>query len=382
MLPKKLQEKIANRIAAHSLRELGAPKGLTDFSSNDYLGYGVSEPIKLEAEALVASQHHVMHGATGSRLLTGNHSLFKECEAVVAAFHHVEAALIFNSGYSANIGFFQCVPQREDLIFYDEYIHASIRDGISLSHAKAYKFKHNDLEDLKEKCRTAQHRNSDRTEIYIVTESVFSMDGDTPDLELLATWCAENKFHLIVDEAHAVGVFGTHGGGLIQQLGLEKMVFARVVTFGKALGCHGAAILGSEVLKRYLINFARSFIYTTALPPLSVATIIVTYRALLSSNDRQQQLHSNIAILQNELIKYSLNAQFISSDSAIHCCKIPGNQQVRSVASKLQKSGFDVRPILSPTVPVGSERLRICLHSYNNESEIASLIQQLESHVT
>ncbi|OAB80030.1 aminotransferase class I/II-fold pyridoxal phosphate-dependent enzyme [Cochleicola gelatinilyticus] len=382
MLPKKLKKKLNGRKLSNSLRSLSTSTNRIDFSSNDYLGYSFSNEIGVVADALVVSHHLSAHGATGSRLLTGHHSLFNECENFVAAFHHAESALIFNSGYDANIGFFQSVPQRGDLIFYDEYIHASIRDGISMCHAKSYKFPHNDLEALKKKVKKERQRTTIEAEVYIVTESVFSMDGDAPDLFALSNWCAEHNVHLIIDEAHAVGVFGKHGNGLVQHLGIEQNVFARIVTFGKALGCHGAAILGSEALKQYLINFARSFIYTTALPPYSVAAVLAGYQILSSSTSQQEQLHYNIAILQNEIKKAELSEHFITSNSAIHCCKVSGNQTVKNLADHLQKSGFDVRPILSPTVPEGSERLRICLHSFNTEEEIVSLVHHLKILLT
>ena len=179
------------------------------------------------------------------------------------------------------MGFFSSVPQRGDVILYDELCHASIRDGLKMSDAKAYKFKHNDLDDLERKCQVERSRNcSQNSEIYIVTESIFSMDGDQPDLKALTSLSKELGCHLIVDEAHAFGVFGAKGEGMVQALGLENKVFARLITFGKALGCHGAAILGSAALQQYLINFARSFIYTTALPPHGVATICSAYEEL------------------------------------------------------------------------------------------------------
>src|SRR5690606_26004002 len=181
--------------------------------------------------------------STGSRLLSGNFELYEKAENFLAEFHNSEAGLIFNSGYDANLGFFSSVPQKGDVVFYDEYIHASIRDGLQLSRAKSFKFRHNDIEDLQK--GIIRFRESDRNnfaDIYVVTESVFSMDGDIPDLENLSAFTDENNCFLVIDEAHSVGIFGVKGEGLVQHFGLEEKVFARIVTFGKAMGVHGAAI--------------------------------------------------------------------------------------------------------------------------------------------
>jgi 8-amino-7-oxononanoate synthase len=250
-----------------------------------------------------------------------------------------------------------------------------------MSHAKSYKFKHNDLEDLEKKCQTERSRSPIETNIYLVTESVFSMDGDSPDLIELSKLCKKHNVFLVIDEAHAIGVFGERGTGLIQNLKLEHAIFARIITFGKALGCHGAAILGSAPLKEYLINFSRSFIYTTALPPHSLATIHTAYNELIESKNRTK-LHENIKFFKAEIIKNKLESIFIESHSAIHCCIISGNSKVKSIAKNLQEHGFDVKPILSPTVPKGQERLRFCLHTYNTEENISKVLQLLTTFVS
>ena len=381
MFPKKLQKKIEDRKASNSFRKLETQNNLIDFSSNDYLGFGTSKEIYKASNQLLKNANLEQNGATGSRLLTGNHALYKTAEDFISTFHNTEATLIFNSGYDANIGFFSSVPQRGDLIFYDELAHASIRDGIQISNAKAYKFKHNDSVDLKAKCQVERSRNLDKNhEVYIVTESVFSMDGNAPDLVALANFCTENGFHLIVDEAHAIGMFGDNGSGLVQQLQLENRVFARCVTFGKGLGCHGAAVLGSQELIDYLLNFARSFIYTTALPPHSVATILAAYQNLAKTKN-QEVLQANIQFFQKKCTELNIQHHFIKSESAIHTLIIPGNKEVKNASSTLKKEGFDVKPILSPTVPKNKERLRICLHSFNTEVEIEKLVQVLATFV-
>jgi 8-amino-7-oxononanoate synthase len=306
--------------------------------------------------------------------------LYDITEKYIAAFHQSEAALIFNSGYDANVGFFSAVPQRNDVILYDELCHASIRDGIQMSNAKSYKFQHNDYEDLESKIAKLQTPNSELHTIYIVTESVFSMDGDSPNIETLVQLSEKFKALLVVDEAHALGVFGEKGVGVIQSQQFQNKVFARIMTFGKGLGCHGAAILGSASLKEYLVNFARSFIYTTGLSPHSVATILVAYQHLNQAKELQK-LKENINFFNQQKQLLGIKSLFVYSKSAIHSAIIPGNEKVKHIASQLQEIGFEVKAILSPTVPEGQERLRFCLHSYNTEKEMEEVLSELSKLV-
>ncbi len=371
--PKKLHQKIIQRKAQNSLRKLGKENSLIDFSSNDYLGFAKSEIIFDKTHQYLIDNNSKINGATGSRLLSGNHALYTQIEKQLANIHNSETALIFNSGYDANIGFFASIPQRGDIILYDELIHASIRDGIQLSNAKSFKFKHNDITHLDEMLKRVQH---DDIEIYVVTESVFSMDGDSPNLVTMSQIVKKHtNVHLVIDEAHALGVFDF---GLIQKLQLENVVFARIITFGKGLGCHGAAILGSKQLQQYLVNFARSFIYTTGLSPHALATIKVAYDELSNCHSREK-LEQNIQHFISESKRLQLH--FIESTSAIHCCIISGNERVKNIASQLQQKGFDVKPILSPTVPLNQERLRFCLHSYNSKEEITNVLENLATFV-
>ena len=396
--PKKLQDKLVLREVQNTFRRLPETKSLIDFSSNDYLGFSKNREIFERSAQYLSAYAKSQNGATGSRLLSGNHRLYSTLEDTLSQFHKSESALVFNSGYDANIGFFGSVPQRGDVVFYDELIHASIRDGIVMGNAKSYKFRHNDIADLKKRCRTILHRKTVETpvanapEVYIITESVFSMDGDSPNLVEFSDFCQEMDYHLIIDEAHAVGVLGKNGEGLVQKLELQDAVFARIITFGKAIGCHGAAILGSQNLKHYLVNFARSLIYTTGLPPHSVATILASYE-YLSASARETASNKDsgevaakhpIVALRNtiDIFKSKLKiSAFIPSDSAIHCCVLPGNDRVRALSENIQKEGFDVKPILSPTVAKGHERLRICLHSFNTEAEIERLLKILSLHI-
>lgn len=375
-LPENLIQKLETRKHNNALRQLPSFNNRVDFSSNDYIGFSKSETIFKQAHHYLIENDIIQNGATGSRLLSGNHYLYQITETFIKEFHGAESALIFNSGYDANVGFFSAVPQRNDVILYDELSHASIRDGISMSNAKSYKFSHNDFEDLERLILKFPETN-----IYIVTETVFSMDGDCPNLEELAELTEKNNCHLIVDEAHSLGVFGEKGEGLTQSLNLHNRIFARIMTFGKGLGCHGAVILGSLELKEYLVNFARSFIYTTGLSPHSVATILIAYQQLEIEKQTIEKLRQNIVFFNQQKNLLALKPMFVRSKSAIQSAIIPGNENVKHIAQQLQDKGFDVKAILSPTVPEGQERLRFCIHSFNTQKEISEVLEFLRDWV-
>ncbi len=378
-LTQKMEKKLEGRKELNALRQLMPPPSLIDFFSNDYLGFAKCKEIYDHSQEIMKNDNSLYNGATGSRLLSGNHTLFTQAEAVIAKFHDSEAALLFNSGYDANLGLLSSIALRGDIILYDEFCHASIRDGISMGAAKAFKFKHNDIAHLAQLLK--KHRSTTgETEIFIVTESVFSMDGDIPNVKDMADLANKYNCRLIVDEAHATGVLGKNGEGLVYQLGLQDKVFARIVTFGKALGAHGAAILGSKELKEFLVNFSRSFIYTTGLPPHSVATIMAVYKKL-PENENFKLLHDNIKYFRQELEKNGLAAAFVESSTAIQCCVIAGNERVKLAAANLEAEGFAVKPILSPTVPAGKERLRFCIHSYNSRKEIKEVLKLLATFI-
>lgn len=371
--PDKLLKKIQQRKAEGAFRSLMPPSSGIDFSSNDYLGFAQSED---ENTRVFAS------GSTGSRLISGNHHLYEEAEATVADFHKAEAALIFNSGYDANLGLLSALLQRNDYIFYDASVHASIRDGIALGKAKSYKFDHNNLASLK--TRVSKVLGADRipkgTEVYVITETVFSMEGDGPDIDALAAYCQQKGYRLILDEAHAVGVLGPQGRGAVIEVGCPDLVFARIITFGKALGCHGAAVLGSTLLREYLINYSRSLIYTTALPPSAVYVISSAYRRLSGpeGSRAQESLRRNISLFTTGIKERGLTGYFHEARAAIHCCEIGGNEQVKALAKELREKGYDVKPILSPTVARGRECLRFSLHAFNTAEEIRGVLTILE----
>jgi 8-amino-7-oxononanoate synthase len=369
---KYLEDALNKRRGSGSLRSLKVSHDLVDFCSNDYLGFSTTGALHAQIlEFNLKQSKSISEGSTGSRLLSGNSAIAESLEDYIASFHNAEAALLFNSGYDANVGMLSCIPKRGDTIFYDELVHVSIRDGIRLSYAKAYSFRHNDISHLEELFSFAQGT------VYIAVESVYSMDGDIAPLNDLVELCEKHSANLIVDEAHATGVFGPLGKGCVSELMLEKKVFARVHTYGKAMGTHGAAIVGSKILHDFLVNFARPFIYSTALPNHSLVAIMCAY-ALLSENEEvQHSLHKNIKLFRVLTEKVN-NCNLFESISPIQCVLFPGNENVTRLASLVQKKGYDVRPIMSPTVPAGKERLRICIHSFNNENEIKGLVDAIE----
>jgi 8-amino-7-oxononanoate synthase len=358
-----IEKKLAERRASGAYRTLKPERRLVDFCSNDYLGFARSPVLKNKIDTEVNNSGLILNGATGSRLISGNLIYTEALEQQIAGFHKSEAGLLFNSGYDANLGLLSSLPQRGDTIIADELIHASIIDGARLSYANRYSFKHNDLHSLEDKLKQAKGT------CYVVIESVYSMDGDTPPIVELLKLTEKYNASLVVDEAHAVGLYKT---GLVAHLGLENRVFARIVTFGKALGCHGSIVLGSNLLREYLINFARSFIYTTAAPLHQLASVKMAYSLLQEAEKEIATLQNNINLFKQIIIQRD-TYPLLKSDSAIQCVILKSNEKAKSAASRLQDSGLDVRAIMSPTVPRGTERIRICLHSFNSEKELILL---------
>lgn len=367
-----LQNRLAEREQAGTLRTLFVPTGLIDFASNDYLGFA--------RQLACAGVGKGGVGSTGSRLISGNSPEAESLEQFLATFHEAEAGLLFNSGYDANVGLLASLGQASDFYISDSLIHASMIDGIRLSYAQKLKFKHNNLADLKQKIAFASNSQAGKGNIFIVIESVYSMDGDIAPLQAILDLATETGAYLIIDEAHATGILGRQGEGLVQSLGLayHANILARVHTFGKAVGTHGAVVLGSEVLRSYLINFARSFVYTTALPTHSLHAIREAYLLFGTPffEQARQNLATNIAHYQRlaSLLPYPI----LASETAIQGIIIGDNALAKKTQHHLQEAGIYAKAILSPTVPQGTERLRICLHSYNTTAEIEQLLETIQ----
>ena len=369
-MPENLIARLSKRNDAGLLRVLKSGDDLIDFCSNDYLGLARQQEIYEAVQQEIDHKGIRLNGSTGSRLIRGNSRLAEELEVFLADFHHAESALIFNSGYDANLGFFSSVPQRGDTILYDRLIHASIHDGIRLSHAKSFAFNHNDIEDAKRLLK----QSSGQT--YIVVESLYSMDGDIAPLNDFAQLCAQTGALMVVDEAHSNGIYGPNGCGLVHEEHILEHCIARIYTFGKSIGAHGAVVVGSNMLRSYLINFARSFIYSTALPTNEILTIKFAYKYAASNSEAKQLLFNNIYYFR-ELASATPELKFLPASGPIQGLLFEGNEHVKKAAEYIQQAGFDIRAILSPTVPEGTERLRICLHSFNSPEEIKSLFQHL-----
>ena len=365
------KEALAERQKKGLLRSLPIVNNATDFYSNDYLGLAKNKQLFEKIEQEVHQYCPPQTGSTGSRLLSGNHAYIESVEKEIAAFHQVEAALLFNSGFTANVGLLSCIANKEDTLIMDNLIHASLIDGARLSKAKRVRFQHNDISDLALKLATVSGSK------IVVVESLYSMDGDICPLKEVVELCKLHDAKLIVDEAHGIGVFGSRGEGLSGHLGLEKDIFATVLTYGKAMGCHGAAIIGPQWLKEYLINFSRPFIFTTAPSFHQLAAIKTSYQFVAKAQKERLLLQELIQYLQVQKVNSPFD--WIDSASQIQAILIPGNDAVIAAATHLQNQGIAAMGIRYPSVAKGRERIRICLHAFNTKADIDYLMVQLAS---
>ncbi|MBS1612632.1 MAG: pyridoxal phosphate-dependent aminotransferase family protein [Bacteroidetes bacterium] len=364
-----INQRLQQRKDDNNFRSLKVIEDMVDFTSNDYIGFAQDKALTVAIEAEV-KQHHFANGSTGSRLLSGNSAYAEEVECFIANYHNAEAALVFNSGFTANYGLLSSLPYKGDTIIYDELVHASIHDGIKNSKADSLGFKHNDVSDLEQALQQAKGLK------YVVVESVYSMDGDLAPLKEIAALCNQYDAGLIVDEAHATGVYGNRGEGLVGALDLEDACLARIHTYGKAMGVHGAAIVCSNDLKAFLVNYCRAFIYTTFMSFHSLAAIKCAYKQLANAGDNREHLFNLIKLLRSS-IQLSDKFTLIEGNSPVQSIVVAGNNNVKAFAQSLQAQGFDVRPILTPTVAKGQERIRICLHSFNTEQEVLKLAEAI-----
>lgn len=312
-------------------------------AANDYLNF--SKLRILESDLPV--------GSGGSRLISGNFPIFHKLEnEILPQFHQSEAALFFNSGYVANLGLISALAQKNDILLYDQKVHASIRDGMRLGFAKHFSFKHNDMKDLEHKLK------SHNATVYVIAESIYSMDGDQAPLADMVALCNAYNAKLIIDEAHALGVIGK---GLGQELRLENEIFARVFTYGKALGLHGASVCGSMDLIRFLINFSRPFIYTTAASPAEIERLIAHLMYFESEPGLNEQKALKKVI--NAYARYAAEFGHHANPSAIQFIRTGSNQSAKELERKCNNAGYLVKAIKHPTVAKGDEGIRICLHS-------------------
>ena len=337
-----------------NLRELSVYSNLTDFASNDYLG--------------IAKKHQT--GSTGSRLISGNNQQIIDLEKKFSNLTCFDSSLFFNSGFQANIGLIPALTDRNTTIFYDELIHASLRDGVRLSNAKNFSFKHNDLSHLSKKLAKIDGKK------LVLVEAVYSMDGDSPDLIELLKITKTHNASVIVDEAHSFGLIGEKGLGLVNKLNLNKEILATIYPLGKAVGSSGCFISGSTLLKDFLINFCRSFIYSTAPSKTVVKEVDFQLAELNSFTMRAEILRLKkyfLDNLRNELRVIS------GKDSAIVSIFYSDTIVLKKIEALLFEKGLFVKAILHPTVKKGEERLRICIHAFNTIKEINLLLEILNN---
>jgi len=366
------QHKLEKLHREGNLRSLiKSPAASIDFASNDYLGFARSSSLVKETIQHWQRFFPSSLGSSGSRLLTGNSSLAEDLEKRIADFHEAEDGLLFNSGYTANLGLLSAIASDGDVYLYDSHIHDSTRAGMQLSSAKCFPWRHNDCEHLSQRLQNQKTA----AKIFVIIESVYSCDGSIAPMKEIFKICQQYHAQLIVDEAHATGVLGRAGKGLICEFNDHYSVLARIHTFSKALGVFGAIVLGSSELKRYLINHCRPLIYTTALPTPLLLMVEAAYRKLECSKRLIQKLHGLIQYFKENIQHTDL--PFLTSYTPIQSLIIPGAMNVRTVANALSQQSYDVRPLTSPTVQKGKERLRICLHAFNTYQEIDQLISLL-----
>lgn len=363
---KSLPDKLRKRQEQGILRSLQSFDGCIDFLSNDYLGMCRNTHLEARISEVLDNQKLLnKNGSGGSRLLSGNLPFYEQTEQWLAHYFNAESALVFGSGYAANLGLLSCLPGKADTVIYDEWIHASARDGLRLSVSKNYSFKHNDLNDLRQKLQKAD------ADVYVLVESVYSMDGDFAPLAEIQTMQKEFGFTLIVDEAHAAGIFGIEAKGFGFSNEMDENLI-RIITFGKAYGVEGACVLGTAVLREYLLNFSRPFIYSTAPSPHFFASVHASVEQVADANHERSALMRAISYFKEQFEPY-----FPCTQSAVQVF-IPGSlDRLKQLALAAKHHNLALKPVYAPTVPEGQERLRIVLHSYNSTEEIDLLKQIL-----
>jgi len=371
-------ESLKARVAAHLaalrqeqlLRTLQPPRGV-DLCSNDYLGLSGHPLLKERMMAAVARDGC---GSTGSRLLRGERDAFSRVERQFAAFKQAERAVYFSSGYLANLAVMSTLPEAGDVIFSDARNHASLIDGIRLSRARRVVFAHNDATGLEALLAAADARHA-----FVVVESLFSMDGDLAPLADYAARCRRFGATLVVDEAHAVGVFGARGSGLVEAHGLEANDCVTINTAGKALGVSGAFVAGPAWMVEYLVQRARPFVFSTAPPPAVADALEAALAIVAAEPERRARLHHLARHLRARLSAAGLACP--AGVSPIVPIVLGSNERALSVARALQAEGFDVRAIRPPSVPPGTARLRVTVNVTLDEAILDRFAAALASAV-
>ncbi|BBE35377.1 8-amino-7-oxononanoate synthase [Sphingosinicella microcystinivorans] len=353
------------RLDAASRRRRLIPRTGTDFSSNDYLALA-GDPALAEAVAEAVARG-VPAGSGGSRLLRGNHAEHEALEAEAARFFGSESALWFATGYTANSAIISTLPQRGDLVVYDDLIHASVHEGLRLTRAETVAVPHNDVDAFADAIAAWRARGG-TGRVWIAVESLYSMDGDRAPLADLAATADANDAVLVIDEAHATGVFGAGGRGLAAALeGRENVITLH--TCGKAMGCEGALVCAPAVVTDFLVNRGRGFIFSTAPSPLMAAAVRTALRIIEDADDRRAKLAALIVHAERMLGSHGA----LISGSQVMPLILGEDARTMRAAGAVQAAGFDVRGIRPPTVPAGTSRLRISLTLNATEDDVSAL---------
>ncbi len=342
-------------------RAFRPPAGI-DFTSNDYLGYG--------PRCQPAVTPDLPRSGMSSRLLRGHHAVWDEVEAMLAAWHGAEAALMMTSGYAANEGLIATLAEPGDWVAVDELSHACVIDGLRVARPRKFLFRHNDLNHLEDGLKAEAAKRPEGRELFVVTESLFSMDGDTAPLRELVDLTDRYGAHLIVDEAHTTGCVGPHGSGSVDAAGLRDRVLATVHTGGKGLGLTGAYVCGSTLLKEFLTNTCRHLIFTTALPAAVGGWWRDQIPRVQADDAGRHRLHENAAAFRGALARHGFAPA--GRDYVVPVVVGQDEPAVRA-AAELQARGYDVRAIRPPTVPAGTCRLRVSVHADHDPVVLAGL---------
>jgi 8-amino-7-oxononanoate synthase len=338
-------------------RELSLPQGV-DFASNDYLGYG--------AKSRAGSTSWLPRSGTASRLLRGHQAVWEEVETALARWHGAEAALVMTSGYAANEGLLSTIIEPHDWVASDALNHASIIDGLRLAGAERFVYRHLDLDHLEAGLQAAAKTCTGQRQLFVVTESLFGMDGDLVGLDKLVPLAERYGASVIVDEAHSTGCFGPAGSGWVDAAGLRARVSATVHTGGKALGVAGAYVCGSKLLKELLINRCRHFMFTTALPAALGAWWLDALKRVQADDAGRSALHEAAAVFRTRLGGPALGSSYIVP------VVLGQDRHAVQAAGRLRNAGWDIRAIRPPSVPAGSARLRISIHADHSQETLVA----------
>ena len=347
----------------------GERKNMLMFGSNNYLGLANHPYVKSNVKEAI-DQFGI--GIGGPPLLNGYTSLHKKLEERLANLKHTEDAVLFSSGYNANVGLLTALLNKNDLVLYDEFSHASFADGLHMSKARAISFKHNNVDELEKLLVQNQNCTGD---IYVGVEGVYSMDGDLSPLDIIAPLCKKFNAKLIVDDAHGTGVMGLFGGGTAEHFGVEHLVDITMGTFSKAFGVVGGFVTASKEIVNYLRFFARSHMFSAALPPTVVAAVIAGIDVIENDVELSQQLWSNVDYAVRRINEIGISAE---TESAIIALRVPSEMNIRQAALHFHQAGVFVNSIEYPAVPVNQQRFRISIIATHTKQDIDTLVETIE----